>query len=171
MGRHHPESRHNYQTYISPSYIRSYVIANKKLVNGLSARRYSDSNLKNVVKTSELLNVNFSRGGKNNPIKKQLFSVDFEGQLKILQSGKHEFKISGRDGFRLFIDGKKIIDAWQNSPPPQKGSINLDPGLYNIKIEYYNTSKRPFLSLTWKTPAFGQFHKISACYFFRKHNN
>ena len=40
------------------------------------------------------------------------FSVRWTGQLRPAATGRYEITVTGDDGFRLFVDGQKVIDEW-----------------------------------------------------------
>ena len=79
------------------------------------------------------------------------YSVQWEGKLVGPESGKINIGIEGNDGYRLYLDGKLLIDNWQKqtfrriTTPYQfkKGQV------YTIKIEYYESAGDVRLKLIW----------------------
>lgn len=67
------------------------------------------------------------------------FSVRWTGKIKMNETGKYIFSISADDGFRLFIDDKIILDAWQSQPVTtlEKEVSLIGNKKYDIKIEYF----------------------------------
>jgi beta-glucosidase len=41
------------------------------------------------------------------------FSVRWTGQLLPPESGRYELVVGANDGFRLFLDGRELLDGWQ----------------------------------------------------------
>lgn len=82
-------------------------------------------------------------------------SVRWTGKLTPEKSGKHTFHISGDNGFRLWIDGKPVIDHWvddwdkeQNSEP-----VELEAGkAYDLKLEYFEHEGGSNLHVRWTPP-------------------
>jgi outer membrane protein OmpA-like peptidoglycan-associated protein len=64
------------------------------------------------------------------------------------------FFVKADDGVRLWIDNKKIIDAWWDQETTSySGAIHLDKGKqYDIRIEYYNGPLHAVFVLSWEQP-------------------
>ncbi len=54
------------------------------------------------------------------------FSVRWTGQLVPPVSGRYELTVTGDDGFRLDVDGKRVIDEWTTTPRARARSAPLD---------------------------------------------
>ncbi len=82
-------------------------------------------------------------------------SVRWTGRLTPEKSGAHTFSITGDNGFRLWVDGKEVIDHWvddwdreQNSAP-----VTLEAGhAYDIKVEYFEHYGGSNLHVRWTPP-------------------
>lgn len=82
-------------------------------------------------------------------------SVRWTGRLTPAKTGAHTFSITGDNGFRLWIDGKEVIDHWvddwdreQNSAP-----VTLEAGhAYDIKVEYFEHYGGSNLHVRWTPP-------------------
>ena len=48
------------------------------------------------------------------PVNSNKFSVKWTGQVKAPVSGNYRFTVTGDDGIRLFLNGAKVIDEWQD---------------------------------------------------------
>ncbi|MCC8143131.1 MAG: glycoside hydrolase family 3 C-terminal domain-containing protein [Tannerellaceae bacterium] len=66
------------------------------------------------------------------------FSARFTGEFESPVNGDVEFELSGNDGFRLFIDGKKVAEMWKSEyTNERKYTLHAEKGrTYGIKIEY-----------------------------------
>ena len=70
------------------------------------------------------------------------FSARFTGIVRPEKTAVYKFGVRGDDGFRLFVDGKKIIDLWQDHAPTLKvAELPLEAGKeYDIVLEYYENA-------------------------------
>jgi len=86
---------------------------------------------------------------------KDEFSVRWTGQLLPPVSGRYELNVGANDGFRLFIDGKKIIDSWAATDRLQSQSVTVDLAAgkkYAIKLEYFEGTRDAEVRLSWRMP-------------------
>lgn len=67
------------------------------------------------------------------------FSVRWTGTLAVTRTGTHTFHSRSDDGFRLWVDGKSVIDNWTlHSATDNNGTIQLTAGTKaTVKVEYY----------------------------------
>ena len=42
----------------------------------------------------------------------QNFTAVYEGTFRPLQGGKYDLVIEGDDGYRVYVNGEKVIDYW-----------------------------------------------------------
>jgi beta-glucosidase len=83
------------------------------------------------------------------------FCVRWTGQLVPPTSGRYEITVGADDGFRLFIDGKPVMDNWQiNSRMQSKSAfVDLQAGrAYDIKLEYFDNIRDAEVRLAWRLP-------------------
>jgi beta-glucosidase len=78
-------------------------------------------------------------------------SVRWTGKISVPQTGKYDLSFGGKDGFRVWINGKKIIDQWNgiwfNSG---SGTLVLDSGMkYDIRIEHCQHFRGSMARLEW----------------------
>jgi beta-glucosidase len=85
------------------------------------------------------------------------FCVRWTGQLVPPASGRYELSVGADDGFRLYVDGKLLLDEWHVSPRLQSKSafIDLQAGKpYDIRLEYFEDTRDAEVRLAWKQPGF-----------------
>ena len=78
------------------------------------------------------------------------FSVRWNGCFIPPSSGDHRFSISsyGLDGYRLFVDGKKVLDRAGQAQPIQHATLKLQAGkAYAIRLEYVHFDHHAQLGL------------------------
>jgi beta-glucosidase len=78
------------------------------------------------------------------------FSARWTGYFVPVSSGEHRFSISsyGLDGYRLFIDGKKVLDRAGQPQPIQHATLKLQAGkAYALKLEYVHFDHHARLGL------------------------
>lgn len=82
------------------------------------------------------------------------FSARWEGVLAAPEDGEYEIGLEGDDGYRLFLDGKKVVEDWAARDKTYGSTkITLTRGQkLPIKIEYFNHSAARVLRLLWRTP-------------------
>ena len=83
------------------------------------------------------------------------YSVRWTGQLIPPVTGEYEINLSANDGVRLFIDNKKVLDAWQLAERLRSQSIKiqLEAGkAVDIKLEYFEDIRDAEVRLAWRMP-------------------
>jgi len=80
------------------------------------------------------------------------FSVRWEGYIKVSQPGSYAFGIRADDGFRVWVDGKKLMERWRPSPlnRARTAPVLLDQGLHEVKVEYFQAGGDAFVHLWWR---------------------
>ena len=68
----------------------------------------------------------------------------------VLAAGSYRFTVTGDDGVRLFVDGKKVIDQWrQQEPTTYTADLKLPVGTHRIILEYYQRTGQAIAKLSW----------------------
>ena len=63
---------------------------------------------------------------------------------------KYKFTTSSDDGVRLYIDGNLVIDQWVNQNNIHTVTLDLDEGIHEIKMEYFENTGLAHASLNWE---------------------
>ncbi|WP_328432479.1 PA14 domain-containing protein [Streptomyces sp. NBC_00453] len=82
-------------------------------------------------------------------------SVRWTGKIVPEKSGPHTFSVIGDNGFRLWVDGKTVIDHWVDDwDREQTGEpVELTAGkAYDIRVEYFEHYGGSNLHLRWTEP-------------------
>jgi beta-glucosidase len=79
------------------------------------------------------------------------FSVRWTGTLTPAASGAYELGFTGDDGYRMWIDGKQVVEDWRiHAPTTKSTTITLEKGhAYAIKIEYFQKNNGAEARLIW----------------------
>ncbi|HZM86313.1 MAG TPA: glycoside hydrolase family 3 C-terminal domain-containing protein [Blastocatellia bacterium] len=82
------------------------------------------------------------------------FSIRWTGKLTPTVSGRHSVGVSGDDGYRLWINGSRVIDHWStHGTETRRASVSLEAGqAYDIKLEYFQAGGDANVRFEWSTP-------------------
>jgi len=79
------------------------------------------------------------------------YSARWTGRLSVPSGGAGRIGVAGNDGFRLFVDGKLVIDDWRKrSYDVRFAEMPLEPGRsYDVRLEYFETTAPGHVQLVW----------------------
>lgn len=161
------EINYNYEV-IDSKYLFSFNDKGER-VNGLKGLYFNEINLSGtpvIKRIDEKIQMDWAGSsptetdiaqGILTPDKKinnDYFSIRWTGQLAAPKTGKYKLGIISDDGCRLFVDGEKIVEEWNNHPmAPFMSEINLEEGkIYQITIEYYEATGDAGVHFVWESP-------------------
>ncbi|MBB5039133.1 family 16 glycoside hydrolase [Prosthecobacter dejongeii] len=83
---------------------------------------------------------------------KNEFGVVFTGKLHAPRKGSYRFYITGDDGVRLLVDGKNIVefDGIHPAGDIKEGSAQLEEGLHDFRLEYFQAGGDIAVFAAWK---------------------
>ena len=123
---------------------------------GLKAEYFANRNLEGAplaTRIDQTVNSNWV----NSPVQglgESNFSIRWTGKLTTTVSGRHSFAVTGDDGYRLWINGSRVIDNWStHGSETRRASINLEAGrAVDIKLEYFQGLGGASVRLEWGVP-------------------
>jgi beta-glucosidase len=83
------------------------------------------------------------------------FSVRWTGVLVPPVSGRYELTVTGDDGFRLDVDGRRVVDEWTTTSRARAKSatLELEAGRpYDVRLEYFDSIRDAEIRLGWRLP-------------------
>ena len=83
------------------------------------------------------------------------FSVRWTGVLLPPVSGRYELTVTGDDGFRLDVDGRRVIDEWTTTSRARAKSalLDLEAGkAHEVRLEYFESIRDAEVRLGWRRP-------------------
>jgi beta-glucosidase len=86
------------------------------------------------------------------------FSVRWTGVLVPPASGEYELTVTGNDGVRLFVDGRKVLEEWSETSVARAASakVALEAGReHELKLEYFEGLRDAEVRLGWRKPGAG----------------
>jgi HEAT repeat protein len=147
------ESRHNTKAYaIAPQHL---IDANGQ-GGALTGQYYqgTDFNEKRMTRRDSAFAFGWGESGTAGDVGNRHFSVRWTGRIKTPDSGTYTFAVRQDDGARLWVDGKKVIDAWSNGAPRTSiARVQLEANQNpTIKLEYYQGGGGAALHFGWRLP-------------------
>jgi beta-glucosidase len=79
------------------------------------------------------------------------YSVRWTGKLTVPRSGVRRVGVEGNDGYRLYLDGKLLIDNWtKRSYGSRLVDARLAPGsTHDLRLEYFESTGNARVKLVW----------------------
>lgn len=83
------------------------------------------------------------------------FSIRWSGQLVPPRDGTYRLEAAANDGVRVYLDGKRVIDRWQESDRLHAESVELPlrgGHAYDLRVEYFDGERDAGVRLAWQMP-------------------
>jgi alpha-L-fucosidase len=96
----------------------------------------------------------WNRNGPGYPIREDDFTAEWWGYLEAPVTGDYTFFASADDGVRAWVDGRLVIDEWDDAEPSAAGpTIRLVGGLrVPVRVEYREEKVMASVRLEWSGP-------------------
>ncbi|MBV9848363.1 MAG: DUF5110 domain-containing protein [Armatimonadetes bacterium] len=117
---------------------------------GLTARYYEGRNFEKLVATRKDPAIDFDWSSTPPPgLPHDDYSVRWTGFIRPEKSGTYSFRSVSDDGVRLWIDGRQVIDDWNDhAAQPDVARVSLSAGRpHAIKLEYFQWNGGAQISL------------------------
>ncbi len=80
----------------------------------------------------------------------QTFSATWLGSLAVLRRGTYAFSTTSDDGSWVYVDGRLVVDnGGRHAAQPATGRIDLEPGVHEIYIKYFQDGGGLGFDLWW----------------------
>jgi PA14 domain len=111
-----------------------------------------------IERVESSINFNWGMRSPASSVRTDNFSARWTGQIEVPSSGTFTFTTRSDDGIRVWVNGQRLINAWNDHAPRfDRGSISLQAGQkYDIKVEYYERSGGAVAELYWSGPNLSQ---------------
>ena len=118
---------------------------------GLTAEHFGNRNLQGTpseTKIEERPYVQWRSAGRES-------SIRWTGFIKAPESGTYNFRFASENGYRVFVDGKPVVEEWGvgDAPSILSGTTTLEAGkVYPIRVEAWQRGQRGEQWLVWNRP-------------------
>jgi beta-glucosidase len=121
---------------------------------GLKGEYFNNKDLSGTplaTKTDLRIGYEWTMGCGVEGINKNDFSVRWTGELRPVESAAYDIIVSGDDGYRLFIDGVKVIDEYADGAfRERRYTKTLTAGQnYAIRLEYFQAGGGASIDFAW----------------------
>jgi hypothetical protein len=103
-----------------------------------------------LVRNDQAIDFAWKEGSPDAKLPADDFSVRWTQTLGFT-AGTYRFYASCDDGVRIFVDGNRVVDAWQDQklPNTRTGDITLGEGQHTVVVEYYEHGGEASAHVWW----------------------
>lgn len=129
-------------------------VVDGRVVPGLSAQYFDNNRLEGAARVRRVdAQVDFG-WTLNSPARElpyDWYSVRWTGRITIPSAGIRRIGVEGNDGYRLYLDGKLIVDNWRKqSYGTHTATVSLAPGsTHDVRLEYFESTGNARVKLVW----------------------
>ncbi|HYV96990.1 MAG TPA: glycoside hydrolase family 3 C-terminal domain-containing protein, partial [Gemmatimonadaceae bacterium] len=146
-----------------PRVVRDYAVvpreqlhfrADTGLVNGLKGEYWDNNRLDGaprMTRTDQRVDFGWTLNSPGRGIPFDWYSVRWTGRVTVPPGGVRHIGIEGNDGYRLWIDGKLVVDNWiKRSYSVEMAAFTGAPGsAHDLKLEYFESTGNARIKLVW----------------------
>ncbi|WP_299347473.1 glycoside hydrolase family 3 protein [uncultured Pseudoxanthomonas sp.] len=152
---------------IEAAYLRPSADSPERGLRGEYFRTQDLSGSPALVRTDAQIGFRWDRGsptdnlqargeaGPGQGVPNDRFSIRWSGQLLPPVSGRYRIEAAADDGFRLYVDGRRVLDHWTDSDRLRSDGVELDlqaGRAYDLRLEYYDAERDAGVRLAWRMP-------------------
>jgi beta-glucosidase len=125
-----------------------------RVVHGLRGEYFDNNTLTGaprLVRTDARVDFGWTLNSPGRGIPYDWYSVRWTGKLIVPASGARRIGVEGNDGYRLYVDGRIVIDNWvKQSYRARLASVAFAPGsTHDIRLEYFESTGNARVKLVW----------------------
>jgi beta-glucosidase len=125
-----------------------------RVVRGLRGEYFDNNTLTGtprLVRTDQRVDFGWTLNSPGRGVPYDWYSVRWTGKLIVPASGARRIGVEGNDGYRLYIDGKVVIDNWvKQSYHARLAGVTLTAGsTHDIRLEYFESTGNAKVKLIW----------------------
>ena len=129
-------------------------VADGAVAPGLRGEYFDNNRLEGeprVVRTDAQVDFGWTLNAPARGISLDWYSVRWTGSLTAPSGGVRRLGIEGNDGWRLYLDGRLLIDNWRKqSYGVHLAEVRLAPGSsHDIRLEYFESTGNARVKLVW----------------------
>jgi beta-glucosidase len=104
-----------------------------------------------VERTDSLIDFRWTLNAPARGIPYDWYSARWTGTLVVPPGGLTRIGVEGNDGYRLYLDGKLVIDDWtKRSYGARLADVDVAPGsAHELRLEYFESTGNARLRLVW----------------------
>jgi beta-glucosidase len=129
-------------------------VVNGTRASGLRGEYFDNNRLTGeprVVRTDARVDFGWTLNSPARGIPFDWYSVRWTGAITVPPSGVRRIGVEGNDGYRLWIDGRLVVDNWRKqSFGTRLAAVDLAPGsTHDIRLEYFESTGNVRVKLVW----------------------
>ncbi|MFO7871396.1 MAG: PA14 domain-containing protein [Kiritimatiellia bacterium] len=126
-------------------------IAFRPFLKGLRGSYYKGKNFDELI--LERLDTRIDLSKDRFPQGRSDVSMRWTGFVVIPKAGKYTFYSASDDGQKVWVNGKMLVDDWNHHGVTEKqGTIELEPGVYPYKVEFFQGGGGAAVKESWSGP-------------------
>lgn len=122
--------------------------------SGLKGEYYKGANFDSYQfsRVDSTINFDWAGGSPGSGLESDYYSIRWNGNVVVDKGGTITFWVQSDDGMRLYIDGRLVIDAWNDHKARwDSAAVTLDRGQHSLKLEYYEKRGVSLIRLAWNS--------------------
>lgn len=129
-----------------------------RTVRGLRAEYFDNPMLAGaprLVRVDQRVDFGWTLNSPGRGIPFDWYSVRWTGTITAPAGGVHRLGVEGNDGYRLYLDGKLVVDDWaKRGYGANLASVDLAPGsVHQIRLEFFESTGNARIKLVWDSGA------------------